>query len=333
MKRGDERGGTHRAAVAGPAAWEDSFSTLPDGEPVFEVIDPRFMDCIDLVARLERLYFGCRWAEGPAYFADQRSLIFSDIPNRRLLRYDESSGAVSELRTNTGNANGNTRDLQGRLITCEQGARRVIRTEPDGSITVLADSFEGRPLNSPNDAVVHSDGSIWFTDPSYGIATDFVGNRAAQEQPANHVFRLDAETGELRVVASDFWKPNGLAFSPDESLLYIVDSGFLPDPDGPRHVRAFHVTPDGSLQGGDVVTEVSPGIPDGLRIDTEGRLWVGAGDGVHCYLPDGTLIGKIRVGEAVANLTFGGPDRNRLYLTATTSLYGIFVEARGVQRP
>lgn len=322
-----------KAAVAGPASWADSVSTLEDGTPVFEIADPRFLECIDLVARLERLYFGCRWAEGPVYFADQRGLVFSDIPNRRMLRYDEESGAVSVLRSDSGNANGNTRDRQGRLVTCEQGARRVTRTEPDGSITVLADSFEGRRLNSPNDVVVRSDGSIWFTDPNYGIATDFVGRRAEQEQPANNVFRLNPDTRELRVVASDFWKPNGLAFSPDESLLYVVDSGFLPDPEGPRHLRVFAVDAEGGLSGGEVLTEVSPGIPDGLRVDTEGRLWVGAGDGVHCYAPDGALLGKIRVGEAVANLTFGGPGRNRLYLAATTSLYGVFVEARGAQYP
>lgn len=321
------------AFVAGPAAWADSVSELEDGTPVFEIADPRFLECIDLVARLERLYFGCRWAEGPVYFADQRSLVFSDIPNRRMLRYDEESGAVSVFRTDSGNANGNTRDLQGRLITCEQGARRVTRTEPDGSITVLADSFEGRRLNSPNDVVVKSDGSIWFTDPNYGISTDFVGTKAEQEQVGNNVFRLDPVTGELSAVVSDFWKPNGLAFSPDEGLLYIVDSGFLPDPEGPRHLRAFEVDAEGVLSGGEVLTEVSPGIPDGFRVDTEGRLWVGAGDGVHCYASDGTLLGKIRVGEAVANLAFGGPKRNRLYLTATTSLYAVSVEARGVQRP
>lgn len=322
-----------REILAGPASWADSVSMLEDGTPVFEVVDPRFLECIDLVARLERLHFGCRWAEGPVYFADQRSLVFSDIPNDRMLRYDEGSGGVSVFRSGSNKANGNTRDRQGRLVTCEQGARRVTRTEPDGSITVLADSFGGRRLNSPNDVVVRSDGSIWFTDPNYGISTDFVGNRSEQEQAANNVFRLDPETGELRAVVSDFWKPNGLAFSPDESLLYIVDSGFLPDPEGPRHLRVFEVSADGGLSGGDVLTEVSPGIPDGFRVDTDGRLWVGAGDGVHCYAPDGALLGKIRVGEAVANLAFGGPKRNRLYLTATTSLYGVFVEARGVQHP
>ncbi|MBO1902337.1 SMP-30/gluconolactonase/LRE family protein [Leucobacter weissii] len=319
--------------VAGPASWADSVSALDDGTPVFEAADPRFLECIDPVARLERLYVGCRWAEGPVYFADQRSLIFSDIPNRRMLRYDEESGGVSLFRADSGHANGNTRDGQGRLITCEQGARRVTRTEPDGSVTVLVDAFEGRRLNSPNDVVVRSDGSIWFTDPDYGISTDFVGRRAEREQPASNVFRLDPGAGEIRAVASDFWKPNGLAFSPDESQLYVVDSGFLPDPRGPRHLRVFGVGARGDLSGGAVLAEVAPGIPDGVRLDTEGRLWVGAGDGVHCYDPDGTLLGKIRVGEAVANLAFGGPERNRLYLTATTSLYGVFVEARGAQRP
>ncbi|MGO1768621.1 MAG: SMP-30/gluconolactonase/LRE family protein [Microbacterium sp.] len=322
----------HQLSVAGPSDPADSLSELADGSRVFEIADERFLGCIDQVARLERLHSGCRWAEGPVYLADQRSLLFSDIPNARILRYDESSGRVSELRADSGKANGNARDLQGRLVTCEQGARRVTRTEPDGSITVLADRFEGRRLNSPNDLVVASDGSIWFTDPDYGIATDFVGAREPKEQPANGVYRLDPDTAELRLVLDDLCRPNGLAFSPDESTLYVVDSGYLPGGVGPRHVRAFAVDGD-DLSGGDVVTEVVPGIPDGLRVDTEGRLWVGAGDGVHCYSPTGELLGKIRVPEAVANVAFGGPLRTRLYITASTSLYAVFVEARGVQRP
>jgi len=318
---------------AGAMSPADSFTTLPTGEPVYEIIDPRFGACIDLVAQLERLHGGLRWAEGPVYFADQHALIFSDIPNERILRYDEGSGAVTLFRGASRNANGNTRDRQGRLITCEQGAGRLTRTEPDGSVTVLVDSFEGRRLNAPNDVVVKSDGTIWFSDPSYGRETSFVGVPRPAELDVDGLYRFDPSTGELTLMADDFVKPNGLAFSPDESKLYVVDSGFLPDPEGPRHVRVFDVDAGNALSGGEVLIEVMPGIPDGLRVDDAGRLWIGAGDGVHCVDPDGTLLGKIRVPEAAANLAFGGPDRNRLYITATTSLYAIFLNVTGVQRP
>lgn len=317
----------------GPRAPGESMTHLPTGEPIYEILDPRFGECIDLVAQLERLHTGCRWAEGPVYFADHHALIFSDIPNERMLRFDESSGRVSLFRAGSGNANGNTRDLQGRLVTCEQGAGRVTRTEPDGSITVLADVFEGRRFNSPNDVVVRSDGTIWFTDPSYGRETSFVGVPREREVETDGVYRLDPQTGRLTLVADDFWKPNGLAFSPDESTLYIVDSGFLPDAAGPRHIRSFDVLDDGTLSGGEVLAEITPGIPDGIRVDEDGRIWVGAGDGVQCLHPDGTLLGRIRVPEAAANLAFGGPERNRLYITATTSLYAVFTNVRGIQRP
>ena len=317
----------------GPEAQTDSMTNLASGESVYEILDPRFGSCIDLVAQLERLHGGCRWAEGPVYFADQHALLFSDIPNERILRYDESSGYVSLYRGSSGNANGNTRDLQGRLVTCEQGAGRVTRTEPDGTVTVLADSFEGRRLNSPNDVVVKSDGSVWFSDPSYGRETSFVGVPRPRELDVDGVYRLDPGDGRLMLVADDFSKPNGLAFSPDETTLYVVDSGFLPDPEGPRHIRRFDVNDDGTLGGGEVLAEITPGIPDGIRVDDAGRIWVGAGDGVQCLDPDGSLIGKIRVPEAVANLTFGGPKRNRLYITATTSLYAVFTNVAGNQRP
>ncbi len=316
-----------------PRGPDDSMIALPTGEPVYESLDPRFGECIDPVAQLERLYTGCRWAEGPVYFADLRSLIFSDIPNHRMLRYDESSGQVSLFRGGTGNANGNTRDRQGRLVTCEQGARRVIRTEPDGSITVIADSYQGKRLNSPNDVVVKSDGSVWFTDPNYGVTSDFVGVKEEQEIPTKNVYRVDPSNGAITVVADDFAQPNGLAFSPDESMLYVVDSGYLPDQTAPRHIRAFQVRDDGTLGGGDVLAEFAPGIPDGFRVDDAGRLWVGVWDGVHIVTDRGELLGKIRVPEAAANLAFGGPRRNRLYITATTSLYAIFTNANGALRP
>jgi gluconolactonase len=318
---------------AGPAQAGESFAERPDGSSIYESRDERFGDCIDLVARLERLHTGCRWAEGPVYFGDLRCLVFSDVPNRRMLRFDELSGQTSTLREHTGNANGNTRDREGRLITCEQSARRVIRTEPDGRVTVLADRWRGRRLNAPNDVVVASDGAIWFTDPTYGIVSDFVGAKAPPEIETNNVYRIDPAGGEPEVVADDFVMPNGLAFSPDERTLYVVDSGYLPDPTAPRHIRAFDVIDGRRLAGGRVLAEFEPGIPDGFRVDTAGRLWVGVWDGVHVVAPDGTLLGKIHVPEAAANLTFGGPRRNRLYITATTSLYAIFTNATGAQRP
>ncbi|PSL37544.1 gluconolactonase [Labedella gwakjiensis] len=325
--------GYFSSVPSGAKAQSDSMSSLPTGEPIYEILDPRFGECIDLVAQLERLHGGLRWAEGPVYFADHHALLFSDIPNERILRYDEESGEVTLFRGASNNANGNTRDRQGRLITCEQGAGRVTRTEPDGSVAVLADSVGGKRLNAPNDVVVRSDGTIWFTDPSYGRETSFVGTPRPREVEVDGVYRLDADGGDPVLVADDFVKPNGLAFSPDESRLYIVDSGYLPDPTGPRHVRVFDVGADNTLSGGEVLVEVMPGIPDGLRVDDAGRLWIGAGDGVHCVHPDGTLLGKIRVPEAAANVAFGGPDRNRLYITATTSLYAVFLNVTGIQRP
>jgi gluconolactonase len=308
--------------------------TTPAAVPdPYAAADAAFNDLIDPIAWVERLHDGCRWAEGPVYFADLRCLLWSDIPNERMLRYDELSGAVSVFRTGSGHANGNTRDRQGRLITCEQGARRVVRTEHDGTRTVLADAHEGRRLNAPNDVVVRSDGTIWFSDPSYGISSDYVGERAAQELPGCFVFRLDPADGTLRIVADDFAMPNGLAFSPDESRLYVADSGFLTDAAAPRHIRAFDVGDDGGLRGGEVLYEVDAGIPDGFRVDEGGRLWIGCGDGVRCVSPEGERLGTIRIPEAAANLTFGGPKRNRLYITATTSLYAVYLNTRGVQRP
>ena len=318
---------------AGPATRDDSLWTRPNTESIYETFDERFEECIDPVARLERLYSGCRWAEGPVYLADWRSLILSDIPNRRMLRYDEASGQVSLFRAATGNANGNTRDRQGRLVTCEQGARRVVRTEPDGSLKVIADSYRGRRLNAPNDVVVRSDGTIWFTDPTYGIMSDFVGVKQPAEIGSNNVYRVDPETGTIDVVADDFVMPNGIAFSPDETLLYVADSGYLPDQSAPRHIRVFDVDTAGNVSNSHVLADFQPGIADGFRVDTDGRLWVGVWDGVHVVTPEGQLIGKIHMPEPAANLAFGGPRRNRLYITATTSLYAIFTNVTGAQRP
>lgn len=297
----------------------------------FEVVDESFRRCIRMSARVERLFEGCRWAEGPAYFPAHRYLVWSDIPNDRMLRWDETTGAVSEFRSPAHYTNGNTIDRQGRLVSCEQGARRVTRTEHDGSITVIADRFDGRRFNSPNDVVVKSDSTIWFSDPSYGIDSDYEGVRAEREQDGCHVYRADPASGQIVRVADDFVRPNGLAFSPDERRLYIADSGATHQADGPRHIRAFDVDEAGRLTGGDVLATCATGLFDGFRVDDAGRIWTSAGPEVHCIEPDGRLIGKIRIGEPVANLVFGGPKRNRLFICATTSLYSLLLPVNGAQ--
>ena len=302
-------------------------------DETFEILDERFTLCVKRSARVEKLFEGCRWAEGPAYVPAGRYLVWSDIPNDRMLRYDETNGAVGVFREPAGYPNGNTIDLQGRLVTCEHGNRRVSRTEHDGSITVIADRFEGKRLNSPNDAVVAADGAIWFTDPAYGIDSDYEGWKAESEIGACNVYRVDPATGACRIVADDFVRPNGLAFSPDERLLYIVDSGASHVPDGPRHMRVFRVGEQGALSGGEIFATSTAGAFDGFRLDDEGRIWTSAGDGVHCYDPDGTLLGKVRVPEGVANVVFGGPKRNRLFITATTSLYAVLLPVNGARRP
>ncbi len=296
----------------------------------FETLDDRFSRLFVGTAALDILYTGCRWAEGPAYFPAARSLIWSDIPNDRMLRLDEGSGAVSVFRHPAGHSNGNTVDRLGRLVTCEHGGRRVSRTEFDGRVVTLADCFEGRRFNSPNDAVVMSDHSIWFTDPTYGIDSDYEGHRGESEQAGNHVYRLDPDSGDLRVVADDFVQPNGLAFSPDERILYIVDTGRSHRPDGPAHIRQFSVD-DGKLTHEGEFAACTAGFFDGMRVDTGGRIWTSAGDGVHCYHPDGTLIGKIRVPEVCANVCFGGTKRNYLYICGTTSLYGVRLPVNGAK--
>jgi gluconolactonase len=295
------------------------------------VLDDRFEHLVKGSARLEKLAEGCRWAEGPAYFPAGRYLIWSDIPNDRMMRFDETSGTVSVFRHPAGYSNGNTVDRQGRLVTCEHGNRRVTRTEHDGSITVLASHHQGKRFNSPNDVLVKSDGSIWFTDPAYGIDSDYEGHKADTEVGACHVYRIDPQTGDIGIAADDFVRPNGIAFSPDETLLYVADTGATHVKDGPRHIRVFDVNANGSLSGGKVFATCTQGLFDGFRLDDAGRIWTSAGDGVHCYDPDGTLIGKILVPEGVANVVFGGPKRNRLYICATTSLYAIMLPVNGAK--
>jgi gluconolactonase len=298
----------------------------------YEIHDPRFCHLVIQNARLEELYRDCRWAEGPVWFADLDCLIFSDIPNQRMLRYVPDHG-ISIFRQPSNFANGNTRDREGRLISCEHGGRRITRTEIDGSITVLADQFEGKRLNSPNDVVVKSDGSVWFTDPSYGILSNYEGYQADPELATRNVFRLDPQDGSLSIVANDFGQPNGLAFSPDEKLLYIADSASSHDETWPRHIRVFDVVDGIRLANSRVFCTIDNGLADGLRLDTDGNVWTSAADGVHCFAADGTLLGKILVPQTVANLAFGGPKRNRLFITATNSLYSVYVTATGAQYP
>ena len=294
-------------------------------------LDERFHRLVNSNARLEKLYEGCRWAEGPAYFAAGRYLVWSDIPNDRMLRFDETSGAVSVFRQPAGYTNGNTVDRRGRLVSCEHGNRRVSRTEHDGSITVIARQYDGKRLNSPNDVVVKSDGSIWFTDPAYGIDTDYEGHKSQSEIGACNVYRVDPASGEVRIVADDFVRPNGIAFSLDETRLYVSDTGASHVKDGPRHIRVCDVSADGKLSGGKLFADCTSGAFDGFRLDETGRIWTSAGDGVHCYDPDGTLIGKVLVPEAVANVVFGGPKRNRLFICGTTSLYAILTQVNGAK--
>jgi gluconolactonase len=302
-------------------------------ESPFEIIDERFRRLRVPAALLDKLYTGARFTEGPVYFGDHRCLIFSDVPSSRMLRWDETTGNVTVFRTDSNYSNGNTRDREGRLVTCEHATRRVTRTELDGSITVVVDRWQGKRLNSPNDVVVKSDGTIWFTDPVYGISSYFEGGRAESEIGACNVFRFDPRDGSLSVVVDDFSRPNGLAFSPDESVLYIVDSGIAPDPNGPHHIRAFDVSDGKTLKNGGVLAEVAPGVPDGFRVDVEGNIWCTAGDGVHCFTPRGDLIGKIKVPEVCGNVVFGGPHRNRLFICGHTSIYAVFVNVCGAQTP
>jgi gluconolactonase len=290
---------------------------------------------------VERVATGFRWAEGPAYFPAWRMVLFSDIPNNRIMRFLEDDGRCSVFRQPSMNSNGNTIDREGRLVTCEHSGRRITRTEFDGSISIIADSYNGKKLNSPNDVVVASDGSIWFSDPGYGIGGYYEGIKAQPEQEKHNVYRVDPKSGEIKVVADDFVEPNGLAFSPDEKKLYIIDTGFTDGPQNPSHIRVFDVdVAAGKLSNSKVFVEMpKPSITDGMRVDTDGRIWCSCGwgdpknDGVRCYTPEGDLLGVVHIPETVANLCFGGQQRDRLYICGSTSLYAVYTSAQGAQKP
>lgn len=318
------------------ASEQESKHPVPYPDPAVEVLDPRFAKYQIISAAVERLYTGARWAEGPVWIGDGGYLLFSDIPNNRMLRWLEETGEVTVFRSPSNYSNGNSRDRVGRLLTCEHDTRRVTRTEHDGTITVLMDGFQGKKLNAPNDLVVHSDGAIWFSDPGYGIMSNYEGHKAAFELPAN-VYRLDPNTRAATVVASDLEKPNGLCFSPDEKLLYIVDSATPKQPGASRPIRVYEVVDGMKLANGRMFVNMAPGTSDGIRCDVDGNVWSAAGwagdgfNGVHVFAPDGTLIGKIHLPETCANLCFGGAKRNRLFMTASQSLYALYVGTEGVR--
>jgi gluconolactonase len=297
-----------------------------------EIVDQRFRSFVLPNAPLEKLAEGFRWLEGPVWFADHECLLFSDLPNDRIMRWSERGG-VTVFREPSGFANGHTRDREGRLIGCSPQHRCITRTELDGTITILADRFEGRRLNSPNDVVVDQHGAIWFTDPLYGISTDYEGGKQQPELPPA-VYRLDPREGSLRIAANDFEGPNGLCFSPDGKKLYIAETGILFAQEPMQHIRAFDVSDDGTrLSGGEIFHKIEPGASDGLRCDEDGNIWSSAGDGVHCIDPSGALLGKILVPSLVANVTFGGRNRSRLFICAGRTLYAIYINKRGAQRP
>ncbi|MFD4836583.1 SMP-30/gluconolactonase/LRE family protein [Achromobacter sp. NPDC058515] len=310
--------------------WEPSES-YPD--PAIEVLDPRFLKYRIGNAAVERLATGIRYGEGPVWFGDGRCLLWSDIPNNRIMRWDEESGAVSVYRKPSGFANGNTRDRQGRLVSCEHGGRRVVRTEYDGTLTVLADQFHGKRLNSPNDVVVKSDDSIWFSDPVFGILNDYEGFKTPPELPTC-VYRVDPGSGRIDAVVEDMQNPNGLCFSPDERLLYVVENGSRPN-----RIRVYEVDEDGVPgQGRTFVDAGDQGLPDGIRCDTDGNVWAGWGsgsalNGVMIFAPDGVPIGRIALPDRCANLCFGGARRNRLFMVAGQCLFALYVDAQGAARP
>lgn len=300
-------------------------------DPLIRALDPRFEKLVLPMAQVERIAGGCRFTEGPIWFGALRQLVFSDIPNDRLMRWDQETGVAAVLRKPCGYTDGMTMDRQGRLICANLGSRDLTRTEHDGRITILADNWLGTRLTGCNDVVVKSDNSIWFSDNGAGIRGHYLGDKAPQELPFR-VYRIDGETGAMTIVVDDMERPNGLCFSPDERLLYVVDT-----PSGRRTTRVYDVAEDGRSVGrGRLFFDAMPGYADGIRCDTEGNVWAGFSggegqDGVAVFAPDGMLIGRILLPERCANLCFGGAKRNRLFMTASQSVYALFVEAQGAQ--
>ena len=298
----------------------------------FEILDDRFRSYVLPNAPLVKLAEGFAWLEGPVWFADQDCLLVSDLPNDRIMRWTPDGG-ISVFRKPSGFANGHTRDRQGRLIGCSHQQRCVTRTELDGRVTVLADRYAGKRLNSPNDVICRSDDTIWFSDPHYGINTDYEGGKQTPEWPPT-LYRLDPKDGSLQIMADDFEGPNGLAFSPDESLLYVSESGrqFATEP--VQHIRVFDVLDRGKLLSpGRIFHKIAPGFADGFRLDHDGNVWSSAADGVHCVAPDGTKLGVIKVPFTVSNLTFGGRNRSRLFICAFHTLFAIYTNQRGIEYP
>ena len=327
-------------ALHGRLAARDWSEPVRYPDPDIVVLDPRFARYRIANTPIQRLFTGTMWSEGPAWSAVGRYLVFSDIPNNRQLRWIEETGAVNEFRKPSGYSNGNTFDFKGRQISCQHGNRRVVRYEHDGSETVLADSFQGKPLNAPNDAVVHpEDGAIWFTDPGYGILMNYEGNKA-EMQLKEAIYRIDARSGEVVKVADDIGKPNGICFSPNYRKIYAADTGSTHYPDNPKVIRVWDVIDDRKLTRGRDFTDMAidglgAGFADGIRCDIDGNIWAGAGwvgagyDGVHVFAPNGDRIGQILLPEICANLCFGGRKRNRLFMTGSQSLYAVYVETQG----
>ena len=298
----------------------------------FEILKEEFHSCLTGHGRVERLWTGARWVEGPVWFPSGRFVLFSDIPNDRMLRWDETNGLVSEFRNPSNFSNGNTRDLQGRLITCQHLSRSVTRTEHSGEVTTLASHFDGKRLNSPNDVVVKIDGSIWFTDPDYGIMSDYEGRKSPSEQSSCNVFRIDQKTGNVDLITDRLIKPNGLCFNKSESKLYVSDTGGSHVEGGPRNIYSFDLKGEVVVsENPELFAECSNGLFDGFRIDSEDRIWTSAADGVHCYNSVGVLIGKIKIPEIVSNVCFGGERLNRLFITGTTSLYSAYLAVNGIR--
>ena len=298
----------------------------------FEILKEEFHSCLTGHGRVERLWTGARWVEGPVWFPAGRFVLFSDIPNDRMLRWDETNGLVSEFRNPSNFSNGNTRDLQGRLITCQHLSRSVTRTEHSGEVTTLASHFDGKRLNSPNDVVVKIDGSIWVTDPDYGIMSDYEGRKSPSEQSSCNVFRIDQKTGNVDLITDRLIKPNGLCFNKSESKLYVSDTGGSHVERGPRNIYSFDLKGEVVVsENPELSAECSNGLFDGFRIDSEDRIWTSAADGVHCYNSVGVLIGKIKIPEIVSNVCFGGERLNRLFITGTTSLYSAYLAVNGIR--